>query len=74
MRRHHQTATRAGQPTWSTSEADAVPVVLDNPLNYRIPRRDGTAGTFIHDPRISPSDGPTGPTTPERASLVECVR
>ena len=22
-----------GQPTWSTSEADAVPVVLDNPLN-----------------------------------------
>jgi hypothetical protein len=106
-----------GQPAWSTSEADAVPVVLDNPLNLpnptpgignvsviysnelRLwlmtydssrgspesrgfyftyagepwgpwqrpqlifnPARDGAAGTFIHDPRISPSDGLTGPT------------
>ena len=106
-----------GQPVWSTSEADAVPVVLDNPLNipnhtpgvgnmsviysnelglwlmtydggrssretagfyftyasepwgpWQKPQlifnstRDGGAGTFIHDPRISPSDGLTGPT------------
>ena len=106
-----------GQPTWSASEADAVPVVLDNPLNLpnptpgignvsviysndlRLwlmtydstrgspeargfyftyasepwgpwhrpqhmfnPTRDGAAGTFIHDPRISPSDRLTGPT------------
>ena len=106
-----------GQPAWSTSEADAVPVVSDNPLNipnhkpgignvsviysselrlwlmtydstggsqetrgfyfthasepwgpWRRPQlilnaaRDGAAGTFIHDPRISPSDGLTGPT------------
>ena len=106
-----------GQPAWSTLEADAVPVVLDNPLNlpnhtpgignvsviysnelrlwlmtydstrgsqetrgfyftyarepwgpWQRPQlmfnstRDGAAGTFIHDPRISPSDGLTGPT------------
>lgn len=106
-----------GQPKWSTSEADAVPVVLDNPLNvpnhtpgignmsviysnelrlwlmtydsvrgssdtrgfyftyasqpwgpWQRPQlmfnamRDGAAGTFIHDPRISPSDRLTGPT------------
>ena len=105
-----------GQPAWSTSEADAVPVVLDNPLNIpnptpgignvsvmysdelRLwlmtydtgsgspqtrgfyftyasepwgpwqrpqlifnPTRDGAWGTFIHDPRISPSDGLIGP-------------
>jgi hypothetical protein len=106
-----------GQPTWSTSEADAVPVVPDNPLNipnhtpgignvsviysnelglwlmtydsisssretrgfyftsasepwgpWRRPQlmfhatRDGASGTFIHDPRILPSDRLTGPT------------
>lgn len=106
-----------GQPAWSTSEADAVPVVMDNPLNianytpgignvsviysnelglwlmaydssrssaetqgfyftyarepwgpWQRPQlifnaiRDGAAGTFIHDPRISPSDRLTGPT------------
>jgi len=106
-----------GQPTWSTSEADAQPVVPDNPLNipnytpgignvsviysnelhlwlmtydsfrsspetqgfyftyasdpwgpWQRPQlmfnatRDGAAGTFIHDPRISPSDRLTGPT------------
>jgi Domain of unknown function (DUF4185) len=106
-----------GRPTWSTSEADAVPVVLDNPLNipnhtpgignvsviysselrlwlmtydstrsshdsrgfyftyagepwgpWQRPQlifnatRDGALGTFIHDPRISPSDRLTGPT------------
>jgi hypothetical protein len=106
-----------GQPAWSTSEEDAVPVVLDNPLNaadhtpgignvsviyssalglwlmaydsgsgppetrgfyftyasepwgpWRRPQlmfnatRDGAMGTFIHDPRISPSDRLTGPT------------
>jgi hypothetical protein len=106
-----------GQPTWSASEADAVPVVLDNPLNVSNPTpgignvsviysdelrlwlmtydsgrsapetrgfyftsasepwgpwqrpqlifnttRDGGAGTFIHDPRISPGDRLTGPT------------
>lgn len=106
-----------GQPTWSTSEGDAAPVVLDNPLNVpnhapgignvsviystelRLwlmtydsgsnspelrgfyftyahepwgpwqrsqlifnPTRDGATGTFIHDPRISPSDGLSGPT------------
>ena len=106
-----------GQPTWSTSEAQAVPVVLDNPLGvakhtpgignvsviysnelklwlmtydstrgtqdtrgfyftyasepwgpWRRPQlmfnatRDGAVGTYIHDPRISPSDGLTGPT------------
>jgi hypothetical protein len=106
-----------GQPGWSASEADAVPVVLDNPLNipnhtpgignvsviysnelrlwlmtfdssrgsqesrgfyftharepwgpWQPPQlifnstRDGAAGTFIHDPRISPSDGLAGPT------------
>jgi hypothetical protein len=106
-----------GQPAWSTSEADAVPVVLDNPSNipnhtpgignvsviysnelrlwlmtydsarsspetrgfyftyasepwgpWQRPQhifnstRDGAAGTFIHDPRISPSDRLTGPT------------
>lgn len=100
-----------GQPTWSPSEADAVPVVADNPtpgignvsviysndlrlwlMTYDTgtgpretrgfyftyapdpwgpwqppqlifnPTRDGAAGTFIHDPRITPSDGLTGPT------------
>ena len=106
-----------GQPVWSTSEADAVPVVLDNPSNAPNPTpgignfsviysnelrlwlmtydslrgsaesrgfyftyasepwgpwqrpqlifnatRDGAAGTYIHDPRISPSDRLTGPT------------
>ena len=106
-----------GQPAWSTSEADAVPVVPDNPLNvpnytpgignvsviysnelrlwlmtydsgrssretqgfyftyasepwgpWQRPQlmfnatRDGALGTFIHDPRISPSDRLTGPT------------
>jgi hypothetical protein len=106
-----------GQPTWSTSEGDAVPVVLDNPLNvpnatpgvgnvsviysnelrlwlmtydsvrsepeargfyfsyasepwgpWQRPQlifnatRDGAAGTFIHDPRITPGDRLTGPT------------
>ena len=106
-----------GQPAWSTSEADAVPVVLDNPSNipnhtpgignvsviysnelglwlmtydsgrsapetrgfyftyasepwgpWQRPQlifnatRDGAAGTFIHDPRVSPSDRLTGPT------------
>ncbi len=108
-----------GQPAWSTSEADAVPVVRDNPLkipNYeggvgnmsviysnelglwlmtydsagrggsresrgfyftyaaepwgpwQEPQlifnadRDGGRGTFIHDPRIVPSDGLAGPT------------
>ena len=106
-----------GQPAWSLSEADAVPVVLDNPSNvsnhapgignvsviyspelrlwlmtydstrgsqetkgfyftyarepwgpWQRPQlifnatRDGAVGTFIHDPRISPSDGLTGPT------------
>lgn len=107
-----------GQPAWSTSEADAVPIVLDNPTNvpghtpgignvsviysnelrlwlmtydsgsssspdyrgfyftyatdpwgpWQRPQlifnsaRDGAAGTFIHDPRISPSDRLTGPT------------
>lgn len=105
-----------GQPVWSTSEADAVPVVLDSRANapthapgignvsviysnelrlwlmtydsgsgspetrgfyftyasepwgpWQRPQlmfnatRDGAAGTFIHDPRISPSDGLTGP-------------
>lgn len=106
-----------GQPSWSTSEADAVPVVRDNPLNVPNPtpgignvsviysdelrlwlmtydsgsgprdtrgfsftyasepwgpwsrpqlmfnaERDGAMGSFIHDPRIAPSDGLTGPT------------
>lgn len=100
-----------GQPTWSTSEADAVPLVRDNQtpgignvsviysnelrlwlMTYDSFRgtaetrgfyftyasepwgpwqrpqlifnstRDGGPGTFIHDPRISPSDGLTGPT------------
>jgi hypothetical protein len=107
-----------GQPIWSTSETDAVPIVLDNPLNlpshtpgignvsviysaelhlfwlmtydrtrgaqdtrgfyfsqasepwgpWQRPQlifnatRDGAIGTFIHDPRISPSDGLAGPT------------
>lgn len=108
-----------GQPAWSTSEADAVPVVRDNPLKipdygggvgnmsviysdelglwlmtydsagaggsresqgfyfthaaepwgpWKEPQlifnadRDGGRGTFIHDPRIAPSDGLAGPT------------
>ena len=105
-----------GQPKWSTAEGEAVPVVLDNPLNipshapgignvsviysnelrlwlmtydsargpqdtrgfyftyasqpwgpWQRPQhifngtRDGASGTFIHDPRISPSDRLTGP-------------
>jgi hypothetical protein len=105
-----------GQPAWSTSEGDAVPVVLDNPRNipnhlpgvgnvsvvyssqlglwlmtydsfrstpetrgfyftyatepwgpWQQPQlifngtREGAMGTFIHDPRISPSDGLAGP-------------
>ncbi len=32
------------------------PQLIFNPI------RDGATGTFIHDPRISPSDGLTGPT------------
>lgn len=113
----YYTGLANGQPAWSTSEADAVPVVLDNPMNipnhtpgvgnvsviysnelslwlmtydsfrsspetrgfyftyasepwgpWQRPQlifngtRDGAMGTFIHDPRISPSDGLTGPT------------
>lgn len=107
----------SGQPTWSASEADAVPIVLDNPSNlpdhtpgignvsviysdelrlwlmtydstrgapdtrgfyftyasepwgpWQRPQlifnatRDGATGAFIHDPRITPSDGLAGPT------------
>jgi hypothetical protein len=116
-RTRYYTGVVNGQPTWSASEADAVPVVRDNPLNlasytpgignmsviysnelrlwlmtydstrstpesrgfyltyatepwgpWQKPQlifngtRDGAYGTFIHDPRITPSDGLIGPT------------
>ncbi|HKR65314.1 MAG TPA: DUF4185 domain-containing protein, partial [Thermoanaerobaculia bacterium] len=99
-----------GQPTWSPSESDAVPIVADDPpdignvsviysnelhlwlMTYDSsrsspesrgfyftyakepwgpwqkpqlifnPTRDGATGTYIHDPRITPSDRLTGPT------------